>query len=152
MKDSTISILNTLSNEINKLYGFVTVEGDNFGEPAINSGPCGQFAHLFYHAWNKRFDKKIHIVFIMVKNSEECWHVLVRLPNGLLFDGGYGVHDDSKYSEFVIEDMVTFDLKLLDERSYGLEREYPRYCKNFSRSKITALIERFLTNIDKNAV
>lgn len=40
-------ILNALSNEINQLYGYVTIPGDNFGEPAINSGPCGPFANTF---------------------------------------------------------------------------------------------------------
>jgi hypothetical protein len=28
----------------------------------------------------------------MIKNSDECWHVLIRLPNGLLYDGGHGIH------------------------------------------------------------
>ena len=39
--------LSELSGEINKLYGYVKIAGDNFGEPAINSGPCGPFANAF---------------------------------------------------------------------------------------------------------
>ena len=39
-------ILNALSDEVNQLYGYVKIPGDNFGEPAINSGPCGPFANV----------------------------------------------------------------------------------------------------------
>lgn len=42
----------------------------------------------------------------MVKNSDECWHVLISLPNRLLFDHRYGVHDEQKYKDaFDIEDL-----------------------------------------------
>jgi hypothetical protein len=150
MENNWIRILNELSKEINSLYGYVEVEGDNFGEPAINSGPCGAFANAFYIAWNRRFTKKCSIVFVMVNGSDECWHVLVRLPNGRLFDGGFGVHDEKKYekAKLRIEDMETYDLKILDERSYGLERTYPRYCPSFSIAAVSSLIERYLNEID----
>lgn len=36
--NNVLNTLNSLSKEINKLYGYVTIAGDNFGEPAINSG------------------------------------------------------------------------------------------------------------------
>jgi hypothetical protein len=87
MNEKVVTLLNKLSEEINTLYGYVTLEGDNFDEPAINSGPCGPFANTFYRIWNQKFLDKVSIAFIMVKNSDECWHVLIRLPNGLLFDG-----------------------------------------------------------------
>ncbi len=45
MNEKVFKILNRLSKEINSLYGFVSVPGDNFGEPAINSGPCAPFAN-----------------------------------------------------------------------------------------------------------
>ena len=138
-----------MPHEINKLYGYVDIPGDNFGEPAINSGPCAPFAKLFYECWNARFSKKVNIVFIMVKNSDECWHVLIRLPNGQLYDGGFGLHDDSKYKDqFDIEDMLNFELKLLEQRAYGLDRDYPRYCPNFSSAKVKALIEKYLSKIE----
>ena len=48
----------------------------------------------------------------MVKNSDECWHILIRLPNGLLFDGGSGVHHEEKWDKntFEIVDMLSYDL------------------------------------------
>lgn len=148
MKSETIEILNGLSKAINDLYGFVIHEGDTHAEPAINSGPCGPFANAFYHVWNKCFEEKVNIAFIMVKNSDECWHVLIRLPNGLLFDGGFGVHGESKYQDkFDIIDMKEYDLALLDKMSYGLERDYPRYCPNFSLDTVTHLIKKYLNTI-----
>lgn len=152
--ESNISkLLNELSNEVNRLYGFVKIAGDNFDEPAINSGPCGPFAYAFFKLWNQKFIEKVTIVFIMVKNSDECWHTLIRLPDGSLFDGGYGVHSEEKYrNQFDIEDMLTFDIDLLDKRSYGLNREYPRYCPNFSIKVIEDLIVRYLNLIDKNII
>lgn len=143
--------LNELSDEINKLYGYVKIAGDNFGEPAINSGPCGPFANAFFKQWNLKFTEKVNIVFIMVKNSDECWHVLIRLPNGLLYDGGHGIHDEDMYSDkFDIEDMIEYDINLLEKRSHGLDREYPRYCPSFSINTIKELIEKYLNRIPKN--
>ncbi len=145
-ENKIVSQLNELSEKVNKLYGYVKVPGENYGEPAINSGPCGVFANAFYHAWNQKFEEKVHIVFIMVKNSDECWHVLIRLPNGLLFDGGFGVHDESKYADsFDIVDMEEYDLSLLEKNSYGLNRTYPRYCPDFSLEIVTNMIEACLS-------
>jgi hypothetical protein len=149
--DNISDLLNALSDEVNALYGYVTIVGDNFGEPAINSGPCAPFANVFYKLWNQKFTEKVNIVFIMVKNSDECWHTLIRLPNGLLFDGGFGVHSEEKYNEkFDIEDMLEYDLELLEKRAYGLDREYPRYCPNFSISIVKKLINTYLNLIKKH--
>ena len=146
--NSTIEILNRLSHEINELYGFVNAPGDNFGEPAINSGPCAPFAKSFYECWNARFTDKVNIVFIMVKNSDECWHVLIRFPNGLLFDGGLGVHSEEKYlDKFDIEDIYEYNLEVLEKRAYGLDRKYPTYCPNFSIEVVTSLINNALDKI-----
>lgn len=152
VENNTISkLLNALSNEINRLYGYVTIAGDNFGEPAINSGPCGAFAYAFFKLWNQKFTEKVNIVFIMVKNSDECWHTLIRLPDGSLFDGGCGIHSEEKYHDkFTIEDMLTFDIDLLEKRAFGLQRDYPRYCPNFSIKVIENLIDRYLNIINKN--
>ncbi len=144
--------LNNLSEEVNRLYGYVTTEGDNFGEPAINSGPCGPFANAFFQCWNERFSDKVNIVFLMVKNSDECWHVLIRLPNGFLFDGGIGVHDEAYYEgKFDIIDMKNYDLEPLEKHSGGLNRKYPRYCSDFSMEFVTDLIKSHLNSM-QNAI
>ncbi len=150
MRTNVIYLLNNLSEEINKLYGFVDIEGDNFGEPAINSGPCGPFASVFYKVWNEKFSEKVNIAFIMVKNSDECWHVLIRLPNGMFFDGGCGIHDEGKYKDkFDIVNMVDYDIDRLEKYSYGLNRKYPRYCPDFSMEVVTDLIKKHLDIIEK---
>ena len=54
----------------------------------------------------------------MVKHSDECWHVLIHLPDGQLFDGGVGVHDEDRYKDkFEIEDMLEFDFQRLEKRA-----------------------------------
>lgn len=146
-----VSVLNDLSKNINQLYCYVDVPGENYGEPAINSGPCAPFAQIFYECWNAMFTNKVHIVFIMVKDSAECWHVLIRLPNGQLFDGGHGVHGEQQYADkFNIVDMEQFDLNLLEERAYGLDRKYPRYCPTFSKDEVQAIIQKYLAKIYKD--
>lgn len=150
-ENNVSDLLNALSDEVNRLYGYVTIPGDNFGEPAINSGPCAPFANAFLKLWNQSFSKKAHIVFIMVKNSDECWHVLVRLPNRLLYDGGHGIHSEEKYSDkFDIVDMIEYDIELLEKHSYGLERTYPRYCPNFSINTIETIIRKYLNLIQQS--
>lgn len=150
MKHEVTLVLNELSQAINQYYGYVTQEGENLGEPVINSGPCGPFADIFFHEWNKRFSDKVTIAFIMEIAKNECYHVLIRLPNGKLYDGGIGVHDPSHYdARFNIEEMKVYDWKLLDERSYGLDRTYPRYCPHFNPAELRALIAKYLNTIDK---
>lgn len=150
-KNNTLILLNELSKKINDLYGFVKIAGENFGEPAINSGPCGPFAYAFYNIWNQKFTEKVIIAFIMVKNSDECWHVLIRLPNRLLFDGGFGVHSEDMWNKdkFDIVDMLKFDLQLLEEHSGGLNRKYPRYCPDFSINEVTDLITDCINLIEE---
>lgn len=145
--EQVIKILNELSSEINLLYGYVTHEGENFGEPAINSGPCGPFAKLFTEIWNEKFEEKVHIVFVLLSNSDECWHILVRLPNKMLFDGGIGVHQDNHYpsNKFDLLDMRDYDEVILNQYANGLDRRYPRYCPNFSLEETASLIKRHLT-------
>ncbi len=146
----TVKLLNELSDEVNDIYGYVDVAGSYLGEPAINSGPCGPFANAFFHNWNQRFNYKINIVFVIVKNSVKCWHVLIRLPNGLLFDGGFGVHDEEKYKgKFDIKDMINYDMEIVEKYSYGLNRKYPRYCPTFSIDIVTDLIKKYLDKIEE---
>lgn len=145
MKNEVIQVLNDLSKAINERYGYVILEGSNFGEPVINSGPCGPFANVFFEEWNKRFAEKVIISFVMDTTKGECHHVMCRLPDGLLYDGGTGVHDESYYdTKFKIEDMKIYNCQLLDERSYGLERTYPRFCPNFNLSELRILIVKYL--------
>jgi hypothetical protein len=150
LDNAVINRLNELSAAINKLYGYVSIAGENLGEPAINSGPCGPFANAFFNLWNKKFSQKVHIVFIMVKNSDECWHVLIRLPDGLLFDGGYGVHNEDRWEskKFDIVDMPEYELSQLEKHSGGLNRTYPRYCPNFSIDEVKTIIQHYLDLID----
>ncbi len=151
IENNIFDLLNALSDEVNLLYGYVKIPGDNFGEPAINSGPCGPFANAFLKLWNHKFSEKVHIVFIMVKNRDECWHIVVRLPNRLLYDGGHGIHSEETYSDkFDIVDMQKYDIELLEKHSFGLNRIYPRYCPNFSINSIEAIIRKYLNLIQEN--
>jgi ribosomal protein S18 acetylase RimI-like enzyme len=150
-ENNVSDLLNALSDEVNQLYGYIKIPGDNFGEPAINFGPCGPFANTFLKLWNQKFSEKVHIVFIMVKNSHECWHVLLHLPNRLLYDGGHGIHSEEKYSDkFDIVDMIEYDIELLEKHAYGLTRTYPRFCPNFSIHTIETIIRKYLNLIQKN--
>lgn len=133
--------LNSLSDEINQLYGFVE------DTPCINYGPCGVFAYLFYHEWNTCIPDKVHICFVMMKDMSECYHVCICLPSGELYDGGIGVHTRKEYHDFVLEDMYEYDHQLLEKWSYGLERTYPRYCPNFDRERTRKIIHRHIKKI-----
>lgn len=136
--------LDDLKNDINALLGF------HEDTPRINYGPCGIFAKLFFDAWNERFEKKAHIVFIMTSNRDECWHIAVRLPTGELYDGGIGVHFEDVYRDkYVIDEMLQYDHDLLEKWSYGLERNYPRFCPNFDRSAVALLINQHVKNMSE---
>lgn len=133
------TILNALKDSINQLLGF---QDDT---PRINYGPCGVFAQLFFEAWNMRLSAKVHICFVMTLSREECYHIVIRLPDGQLYDGGIGLHSDEAYSpDYVIDDMLVYNHKTLDKWAYGLERTYPRFCPNFDKSKIDGLINHHL--------
>ena len=136
--------LNRLRNEINSTYGF------RDGTPRINLGPCGPFAKAFREQWNARLGEKINIAFVMSRDGTFCHHVLVKLPDGNYFDGGNGVISESAllrlYPESRIDEMRVFDLKLLDQRSYGLKREYPE-CPDYSNSTTVRLIENCVSSL-----
>ena len=137
--------LNCISDDINKLYGYVDLGGENYGEPSINSGPCGPFALLMYNTWNSLFKEKVVISFVLDIQTEECWHIVIRLPDGSLYDGGVGVHSDDSYSDkFKIEDMTTFDLARMEKNSNGLNRAYPRFCPKFNVDDCKKIIRKHL--------
>lgn len=142
-------ILDDLKNEINALYGF-----DN-GAPRINSGPCGRFANTFYEEWNERFADSVSISFIMSADSSECYHVLTKLPNGDYFDGGNGILTKKElykgYEQgMYIIDMLEYDHELLNEMSYGLDRDYER-CPNYSDEKTRSIIEKHLDLLESSS-
>jgi hypothetical protein len=139
--------LNRLRNEINAAYGYRDCA------PRINLGPCGRFAKAFREQWNARFKDPINIVFVMAVDRDECFHVLVRLPDGNYFDGGNGVVTDrallAEYTGGRLEEMTRFDPALLDKRSYGLNRTYP-VCPNYSDELTARLIETHLSLLPRD--
>lgn len=141
--------LGTLSAKINKRYGYVSHAGDNFGEPVINSGPCGPFANEFYKAWNARFKNRVKIAFIMQNEPRECYHVAIILPDDSFYDGGVGVHSEKNYLEKGLDIVVMgeYNCQLLDKHSYGLDREYPRYCPDFDLQELTEIINGTLDDL-----
>lgn len=147
--EKALENLGTLSAKINKRYGYVSHAVDNFGEPAINSGPCGPFANEFYKAWNARFKNKIKIVFIMQNEPRECYHVAIILPDNSLYDAGVGVHSEKIYVDKGLDIVVMdeYDYQLLDKHSYGLDRDYPRYCPDFDLQELTEIINRTLDDL-----
>lgn len=126
MNQNIKSELENLKDEINGMYGF---EKDT---PRINYGPCAVFAYIFYTEWNKRFDEKVHLCFVMTRDFDECFHTLVSFSNGLLYDGGVGLHSRDTYGGYILLDMLNFNKYFLDMFSYGLGRTYPRFCPDFS--------------------
>jgi hypothetical protein len=136
--------LSTLHNEINNVYGFID------GKPRINLGPCGRFARDFREHWNARFKEKSNIVFVMTGDDKSCYHVMVRLPDGTLYDGGNGIITDQAVKKLFpgcrLDEMKDFDYKLLDKWSYGLGRKYQN-CPNYSDKTTTTLIDRYLDTL-----
>ena len=135
-------LLEQLKDNINLLLGF------HDKEPRINLGPCGMFAQLFFEAWNKAFKNKVHICFVMTLDKSECYHIVLRLPSGELYDGGIGIHTDEAYTpQYVIDDMLTYDAALLEKWAYGLERDYPRFCPDFDKNQISDLIHQIIKQL-----
>jgi len=142
-----VEALNALRNDSNARYGY------RDGAPRINLGPCGRFARDFRVRWNARFRDPVTIAFIMSNDGTTCHHVLIKLPDGRYFDGGNGVMTEAAlmrlYSDSRIEEMKHFDLKLLDQRSYGLGRTYPE-CPNYSDEFMQQAIEKRLAALMNN--
>ncbi|HTR01129.1 MAG TPA: hypothetical protein VMH83_14110 [Candidatus Acidoferrum sp.] len=144
----TVAVLNRLRDEINDNYGY------RFGAPRINLGPCGRFAKAFYEQWNARFKAKTTIAFVMAGDGTQCYHVVVRLPDGYYYDGGNGVMSKptllALFPQSRIDEMPEFDLALLDQRSYGLSRSYST-CPNYADDLTASVIERHLTRLAGDA-
>jgi hypothetical protein len=143
-QEAVVETLNALRNDITARYGF------RDGAPRVNLGPCGRFARDFRERWNARFRDPVTIAFIMSGDGRLCHHVLVMLPDGRYFDGGNGVVTESflatLYPGSRIEVMKTFDFNLLDQRSYGLGRNYPE-CENYSDEFTRDVIDRRLDEL-----
>ena len=78
----------------------------------------------------------------------------VKLPDGSYYDGGNGVISGATLlREFRkgdwIEEMVNYDLSLLDKRSYGLGRSY-ELCPNYSDEITASIIEKHLALLPKD--
>jgi hypothetical protein len=142
--DRRVAVLNRLRNAILSTYGCLE------GWPRINLGPCGRFARDLCQQWNARFSEKINIVFLMTLDGSECKHIVVSLPDGNLFDGGFGVVTHAAMQMILpdirLDEMTDFDLKWLDKWSYGLDRAYPN-CPNYSDDVTWKLIADHLTQI-----
>lgn len=141
--------LNALRNDIDTRYGFRN------GAPRINLGPCGRFARDFRERWNARFREPVTIASMMANDdASNCFHVLVKLPDGRYFDGGNGMMTGSflatLHPDGHIEEMKTFDFELLDKRSYGLGRTYPE-CPNYSDEFTHRAIEKRLSELTTNS-
>ncbi len=139
--------LNALRDDINAQYGFRN------GAPRINLGPCGRFARDFRERWNARFREPVTIAFVMSNSdASNCFHVLVRLPDGRYYDGGNGVMTGAAlvahHPGGHIEEMKDFDFELLDKRSYGLGRTYSE-CPNYSDEFTQQVIEQRLSELTK---
>lgn len=148
LPDTAVIALNRLRDEINRTYGFVD------GVARVNRGPCGRFAKAFYESWNREFADKVRIAFVMSTDGTECHHVLLRLPDGRLFDGGNGViAERALVRQFIVGsrvvDMRRFDLNRLDRMSLGLNRQYP-LCPDYSDAKTGALIEQCLAALPRS--
>jgi hypothetical protein len=141
--DRQVAVLNHLRSEVNLTYGY-----RNFS-PRINQGPCGRFAKEFREQWNSRFKEKINIAFVMSADGTDCYHVLVKLPNGEYFDGGNGVIPGPNMLQQYpagtrIDEMIEYDLKRLDDMSHGLNRNY-EFCPNYSDETTAKLIRNHLS-------
>jgi hypothetical protein len=137
-----VAILNGLRDEINAHYGF------RQNVPCINWGPCGRFAKAFREQWNERFHEKVNIAFVMAPDGS-CHHVALKFPDGSYFDGGNGVMAEVKllasYGDHDrIEEMVQFDLSLLDQRVGGLNHEHYFWCPNYSDGLTAKVIQKHL--------
>jgi hypothetical protein len=140
-----VEALNALRIDMNVRYGFRN------GAPRVNLGPCGRFARDFREGWNARFAERATIAFIMSdRDPSNCYHVLVKLPDGRYFDGGNGVMTraflHTLFPDGHIDEMKDFDFALLDKRSYGLGRTYPE-CLNYSDEFTRAAIDKHLSEL-----
>jgi len=108
---------------------------------------------LLVPSLDQRFERKASIAFIMTTNGI-CDHVLVRRPDGSYYDGGNGViSGPTLLREFRdgdrIEEMLNFDLSLLDKRSYSLKRSY-ELCPNYSDEVTANIIDKHLALLSGN--
>ncbi len=67
-----------------------------------------------------------------------CDHVQLRLPDESLFDLGRGVMPASRgeiEDDATLEDMNVYDHELMERRSYGFARSYPK-CPDFDAERL----------------
>tara|TARA_B110000444_G_C18843104_1_gene600125 strand:- start:294 stop:1496 length:1203 start_codon:yes stop_codon:yes gene_type:complete len=146
--EKVINSLNNLSKAINEKFGIFYTKARKEVNYSINNGPCGPFANEFYIQWNLRFYNQVKIAFVMNQVPFESKHVLIKLTNGDLFDGGLGVHKHNFYEEKNLKVIVMekYDLEILNKYAWGLDRKY-LHCHNFSKKELKSLIVKYLDNI-----
>lgn len=144
LNDKRATVLNDLRNEILITYGCIA------GSSSVNRGPCGRFAKTFREEWNARFQDSVNIVFVMNLDRTKCYHVLVKLPDGNLFDAGLGVVTESALHTIMpnthFDEMKIFDYKQLNYQSYGLNRSYHN-CPNYSDDLTCSLLQRYFSKL-----
>jgi hypothetical protein len=142
LTNATIEALDKIKESINAEYGFK----NNF--PRVNLGPCGPFAKTFFDIWNDLFPEKVTICFLFVRESKQCEHIFIRLPDGNYFDGGFGVVQPLEAAKFIpggyIEEMIEFNESELDKNAYGLNRKYAE-CPNYDHEKTRSIILSYLS-------
>lgn len=134
LKNEKIKVQNRIKDCINTEYGF------HDGLPAINLGPCGPFAKLFYQEYNKRFEEKAIICFVIAKTSGDCVHCCIRFHDGNFFDGGNGF----VLKEEVEEWLITHNFYLEEMFNYNeeqLEKERIALTGNTNFAPPTAILE-----------
>jgi hypothetical protein len=89
-----------------------------------------------------------------------CHHVVLKFSDGSYFDGGNGVMSAADLLTLYgqddrIEEMVQFDLSLLDQRVGGLNRGHYSWCPTYSDRLTAKLIEKHLallaSDLDESA-
>jgi hypothetical protein len=145
-----VEVLNGLRDEINANYGF-----DENRFPRVNCGPCARFAILFRDQWNARFAEQLNITCVMTPDRAACGHVVLKFPDGSYFDGGNGVFSEQQlramFPNNPIEEMVHFDLPLLDKLVGGLNQKHYPICPNYSDRLTGKLIEKHLSRLPTSA-
>jgi hypothetical protein len=147
-------VLNRIRDEANLAFGLLN------SEPRVNKGPCGMAAKIFREVWREMLGTDLIVVFLMKRCALStgtvvpyCDHVLVRLPDGCLFDLGCGVMAARRgeiEDKATLEEMNVYDHKLMEDRSYGFTRTY-RQCPDFDADRLRQIVRQGLMALSQDA-
>jgi len=148
-------VLNQIRDEVNLAFGLLD------SQPRVNKGPCGISAKIFREVWREAFGTDLIVVFLMKRRAlangtvvPYCDHVLLRLPDGFLFDLGCGVmpaRSGEIEDEATLEDMNIYDHELMEQRSYGLTRSYPK-CPDFNAERLRQIVRHGVTALAQDTM